>query len=100
MKVVREIELKVCEPELFKAWVSLQNSVDEIVGNNEGTIHEKSFNPDLRRMIAQYSYPSLENQETASKEIDRFLCRHGVETQVVRSKDLLWEKLAKTAGVI
>ena len=96
--VRKEIHFKVVEGN-FDKYISLSDSIDEIIESHEGRCLSRFINKSNQTSIVKIEFKNCTAMDNTIIAVTKLLYDHGLKEKVLSSKDLILRELAEAAGV-
>tara|TARA_Y100001972_G_C7594093_1_gene297782 strand:- start:1 stop:300 length:300 start_codon:yes stop_codon:yes gene_type:complete len=98
MMVKREIHFKVVEGN-FDKYISLSDSIDEIIKSHEGRCLSRFINKSNQTSIVKIELKNCTAMDNTMIDVTKLLYENGLKEKVLFSEDLVLKELAEAAGV-
>ncbi len=96
--VKREIHFKVVEGN-FDKYISLSDSIDEIIKSHEGRCLSRFINKSNQTSIVKIELKNCTAMDNTMIDVTKLLYENGLKEKVLFSEDLVLKELAEAAGV-
>jgi len=96
--VRKKIHFKVIEGN-FNKYISLSDSIDEIIKSHEGKCLSRVLSKKDQTSIVKIEFKNSTAMDNTLIAVTKLLYDHGLKEKVLFSEDLVLRNLAKVAGV-
>ena len=96
--VRKKIHFKVIEGN-FDKYISLSDSIDEIIESHKGKCLSRVLSKKDQTSIVEIEFKNATAVDNAIITVTKLLYDHGLKEKVLSSKDLILKELAEAAGV-